>query len=189
MTTTHGALGEFCKDNEEWTSYCERLEQYFLANDVNSAEKQRTILLSVCGSSTYQLIRNLLAPEKPTSKFFAELVKMVKEHYQPPPSATFQRFLFNSRSQKEGETVATFVAELRKLSEHCQFEASLNDMLRDRLVCGLRDMKLQRRLLAEPSLTFKKAFELTQAAEVAERSKKSCKLEKASQISHPTPTC
>ena len=45
-------------------------------------------------------------------------------------------------------------------------------MLRDRLVCGLRDMKLQRRLLAEPSLTFKKAFELTQAAEVAERSTK-----------------
>ena len=48
----------------------------------------------------------------------------------------------------------------------------LHDMLRDRLVCGLRDMKLQRRLLAEPSLTFKKAFELTQAAEVAERSTK-----------------
>ena len=38
MATTHGALGEFCQDNEEWASYCERLEQYFLANDVASVE-------------------------------------------------------------------------------------------------------------------------------------------------------
>ena len=45
-------------------------------------------------------------------------------------------------------------------------------MLRDRLVCGLRDVKLQLRLLAEPKLTFRKAFELTLAAEVVERSAK-----------------
>ena len=35
-------------------SYTERLEHYFEANDVNSAEKQRAILLSGCGASTYQ---------------------------------------------------------------------------------------------------------------------------------------
>ena len=42
-------------------------------------------------------------------------------------------------------------------------------MLRDRLVCGIRDIKLQRRLLAERGLTFAKAFELAQAAELAEK--------------------
>ena len=42
-------------------------------------------------------------------------------------------------------------------------------MLRDRLVCGIRDAKVQRRLLAEPDLKFKKALELAQAAEAAER--------------------
>ena len=122
--------------------------------------------------STYQQIRNLVAPAKPTGKSFAELVKLVKDHHHPPPSAIFQRFLFSSRSQKEGETVAEFVAELRKLSEHCKFEATLDDMLRDRLVCGLRDSRLQIRLLAESELTFKKAFEMTQASEVAERNTK-----------------
>eukprot|EP00731_Ephydatia_muelleri_P000767 Em0001g767a len=42
-------------------------------------------------------------------------------------------------------------------------------MLRDRLVCGLRDVRVQRRLFAEPKLTFTKAFELAQAAELAEK--------------------
>ena len=115
--TTHGRIGEFDQAREDWTSYCERLEQYFMANDVGNPEKQRAILLSGCGASTYQLIRNLVAPAKLISKSFAELVKLVKDHHNPPPSAIFQRFLFNSHSQKEGETVAEFVAELRKLSE------------------------------------------------------------------------
>ena len=61
------------------------------------------------------------------------------------------------------------MAELRRLSEHCAFDVSLDDMLRDRLVCGVCDTGVQRRLLAEPNLTFKKAFEICQSAEVAEK--------------------
>ena len=42
-------------------------------------------------------------------------------------------------------------------------------MLRDRLVCGIADQRIQRRLLAEPDLTFAKALELAHAAEAADR--------------------
>ena len=45
-------------------------------------------------------------------------------------------------------------------------------MLRDRLVCGVRDVRVQRNLLAKPDLNFKTAFELAQAAEVAEQNAK-----------------
>ncbi|KHJ43324.1 hypothetical protein D918_06559 [Trichuris suis] len=41
-------------------------------------------------------------------------------------------------------------------------------MLRDRLVCGVHDEGLQRRLLAEPSLTLKKAQEMALAYESAQ---------------------
>ena len=93
----------------------------------------------------------------------------MRDHYCPPPSVTVQRYNLNSRTQKEGETVSQFVAELRRLSEHCDFKATLDDMLRDRIVCGVRNSSVQRRLLAESGLTFKKAFELVQSAESAEK--------------------
>ena len=88
IMATHGTIGAFEPSNKTWVSYAERLEQYFVANDVDAADKKRAILLSVCGATTYQLIRNLVAPAKPTSKSFDELVKLVKEHHQPPPSVT-----------------------------------------------------------------------------------------------------
>ena len=61
------------------------------------------------------------------------------------------------------------MAELGRLSEHCAFDASLDNMLRDRLVCGVHDTRVQRRLWEEPNLTFKKAFKICQSAEVAEK--------------------
>ena len=48
--------------------YVEQLECYFIANDVANAIKQRTILLSCCGASTYSLIRSLAGLSKPTDK-------------------------------------------------------------------------------------------------------------------------
>ena len=166
---THGTIGEFKNAQEDWRSYVERLQQYFVANDVQGAEKQRAVLLSAVGGPTYQLIRNLVAPEKPHEKTFAQIVDTVQRHHQPKPSVIVQRFNFHSRTRASGETVSTFVAELRKLSEHCNFGETLNDMLRDRLVCGINDQRLQRRLLSEPELPFAKALELAEASEAAER--------------------
>ena len=61
--------------------------------------------------------------------------------------------------------MASFVAELRCLTEHCDFRVTLEDMLRDRLVCGINEPTLQRRLLAQDKLTFKTALEVSQAWE------------------------
>ena len=159
----HGTIGEFIPKSKDWTSYTEQLQQYFIANDVDSNEKKHAILLSVCGAATYKLIRSLLHPQKTTDKSYDEIVKSVKDHHKPQPSEIVQRFNFNTRVQKEGETVAEFIAELRRLSEHCKFEGTLDTTLRDRLICGITDKWFQQKLLAEKDLTFKKAFELAQA--------------------------
>ncbi len=51
------------------------------------------------------------------------------------------------------------MAELRRLLQHCKFEAMLDDMLHDRLVYGIQDVRLQRRLMEEAEFSFARAFE------------------------------
>ena len=52
---THGSVGEFNPDREDWISYTERLTQYFVANGISEeGEKRKAILLSSCGAATYQ---------------------------------------------------------------------------------------------------------------------------------------
>ena len=64
------------------------------------------------------------------------------------------------------------MASVRQLSEVCEIGDILEAMLRDRLVCGVNDDRIQRRLLAEPELTFGKALQLAQAIETADQDTK-----------------
>ena len=83
-----------------------------------------------------------------------------------------RRFQFNTRKQQAGETVAEYVAALHKAAEFCNYGDSLSEMLRDRLVCGITDTSVQKRLLAEKDLTLDKAFSLAQSVEIAEKGAK-----------------
>ena len=166
---TYGKIGEFKESEESWTHYIERLEQYFLANEVDEVGKKRAILLRVWGSKTYALARDLLQPVRPAEATFKKIVDTLDKHFSPRPSETVERFKFHSRNRKDGEGVRTYVAALCKLSEHCNYGETLPEMLRDRLVCGINNDKMQRRLLAEPDLTLKKAEEIALAMELASK--------------------
>lgn len=165
----YGKIDEFDEKTDEWSQYIERLGHYFLANEVDSEDKQKAILLSVVGSKTYKLMSSLVAPLKPGEKSFEDLVTVVQNHHYPKPSEIVQRFKFNSRFRKQGESVSEFVNELRQISKDCKFEGTLEAMLLDRLVCGINNDAIQRRLLSEDKLEFKKAFELSTAMETANK--------------------
>ena len=92
------------------------------------------------------------------------------KHFKLAPSEIVERFLFHSRSRRQGESVATFVAELRSLAEFCNFKDTLEVMLRDRIVCGINDDAIQKRLLSERGLDYAKAAETAMNMETAARS-------------------
>ncbi|XP_055725310.1 uncharacterized protein LOC129815465 [Salvelinus fontinalis] len=166
---TIGSLTPFDPKNQEWEEYCEIMEHFFAANEITDAAKQKSILISVVGAQTYSLMRNLLSPDKPGEKSFIDLVELLKNHFNPKPSEIVQRFKFDSRMRKPIESVGEYVAELRKLALDCNYGNTLSQMLRDRLVCGINDDRIQIRLLSEPNLTFENALKLAQAMESANR--------------------
>ena len=91
MATTHGVIGPFDSSQEYWLSYIARLQNYFVANDItgeDKAVKRRAILLSVCGVSTYRLIKSLSAPTKPEEVEYDAIVQLVAKHHNPEPYAT-----------------------------------------------------------------------------------------------------
>ncbi|CAC5414672.1 unnamed protein product [Mytilus coruscus] len=167
IPTNYGLIDEFDDNSEHWIQYTERLNHYFIANNIESMENQRAILLSACGKKTYRLMSNLSAPQKPGEKTYEDIVKLVTDHQNPKPSSIVQRCKFNCRSRQPNESVSQFVAELRQIAAHCEYKTTLGDMLRDRLVFRIKEDRIRRRLLAEPGLTFKKAMEVATAMETA----------------------
>ncbi len=139
MATTHlGTLNAFNPAAEPITSYLERVQLFFAANSVGDG-KQVPTFLSIVGPATYAILRDLFAPALPSSVTLADIFEHLKKHYEPKRATIVERFHFHKRDQLEGQTATEYDAALRKLATHCQFADYLEEALRDRFVCGLRD--------------------------------------------------
>ena len=74
VMSVHGKMSQFTSSQETWSAYAERLGYYFIPNDVQDPAKKKAIILTVCGPSTFQLLKNLLQPNTPESKSYTDPV-------------------------------------------------------------------------------------------------------------------
>ena len=77
----------------------------------------------------------------------------------------YERYKFNNRSQEANESIDAYTTALRTLAETCEFGSLKDDLIRDRLVCGIRDNGQRKKLLQEPKLTLEKCLDSCRAAE------------------------
>ena len=59
-------------------------------------EMKCTMLLSVIGPCTFKLLENLLTPDKPGGKSYADLVKVLTDHFSLKPLEIVQHLKFYS---------------------------------------------------------------------------------------------
>ena len=147
QTPTVGRMQEFNPDNETVTAYLERFQLFADVNNIAEAKLVPT-LLTVIGSKHYTLIRGLVSPSLPREKTFEQLVGLLKKHYDPEPNVIYERYQFYQRNQQAGESVAQYMASLRRLASRCNFQDFLSDALRDRFVCGLQSESIVKALLS-----------------------------------------
>ena len=89
-----------------------------------------------------------------------------EQYCHPRRNVHFQHYCFNCRQQEARERYEQYRTALRKMAQECEFGTITPDeILRDRLVFGVRDDKVQERLLREPNLMLAKTDELCCAAE------------------------
>ena len=184
MTSTglFGRDGEFNAERETFNAHVERMKMFFTANNIVEttdegstqanrvvAERKRAIFLTEVGAKVYSTLSNLLAPTKPKYTTFVDIVRVLEKHYNPKPLEIAQSFHFGTRNQKSGESVGDYVLVLKRLAVHCNYGEFLDRTLRDRFVCGLRNPKIQNKLLNTGDLAFQKACRIAKAMEMAER--------------------
>ena len=165
---TGNIIGEFNEEVDSVANYEERMEAYFIANDITDDKKKTAIVITTIGAKTYKLMRDLLTPKKPMDTKLVDIWVILKNHHNPPPSDIVERYKFNICTRRDGQTVAIYLAELRKLSEFCNFSNKLDEHIRDRLVCGIRNTRIQRLLLARKALSLVTATEIAIGAEVTD---------------------
>ena len=86
-----GSMDIFNPDVDDWSAYVERLESFFLANEIKD-NKKVAVLITVIGTKAYSLLRNILAPAKAVDKSYKQLVDAMKSHLEPQLIVIAERF-------------------------------------------------------------------------------------------------
>ena len=144
---------------QEWLRWEQRFLRYRETTGLDKKEGEIQI-------STITL--TLSAAEKD----FAAVVEKLEQHFIKKRNIIYERACFNQRSRREGEPVDDFITSLYKLSEHRQFGA-LRDLIRDRIVVGLRDTRLSEKLQVDGDLTLGKAVTAARQSEAVKQQQKS----------------
>lgn len=147
-----GSVGEFDPSSESFTAYLERLDQFFVANDIGkcaadataavvraASQKKVAVMISVIGRKTYSTLRDLCSPENPKEKTFEVLCELLQQHFKPKRLEVAESYRFHRSCQEENENVSVYSARLRHLATTCNFGEFLNRSLRDQFVCGIRN--------------------------------------------------
>ena len=128
MASSLVRIGEFDEEKENWVSYMERLEAFFIANQVPD-DRKVPVVLTVMGPKTYAILKSLVAPEQPSDRSFAQIRKTLKDHFSPKPLLIAERYRFHCRKQGSTESITQYTAALRKLAETCEFNDFLHQAL------------------------------------------------------------
>lgn len=166
---------EFDETASSWDAYRVRLEAYFEGNDITDSSKRRALLVASLSDSVVRVIQGRCPSTPVNSLTYEDVAKVLEEHYSPQVNETAASHAFFVRRQGDYETVKDFVADLRRLAKDCNFGNFLDRMLRDRIVCGIRDDEARRFLLTRSKLTVQEAEEFAISSETADRNVRSMK--------------
>ncbi|CAH2085360.1 unnamed protein product [Euphydryas editha] len=147
--------------NEKWAKWKRSYEIYSKACEIDKkpVEIQVNILLHIVGEQCREIIDSL--PEKCMT--IENIWKKLDEQFQTKRNVTVERHKFFIRDQQENESIEQYVIVLGKLAQTCEFRDLHDELMKDRLVCGISSTTIRERLLREEDLSLKKAMDICRA--------------------------
>ena len=150
----------------KWPAWKQRFMRFRQASDLvsKSEERQLNMLIYCMGDKSEDIFQSFNLADDDAKKFDIVLQKF-DDHFVIEKNIIFERAKFNMRCQEPGEPAESFITTLHKLSEHCNYGPLRDELIRDRIVAGIRDSKLSERMQLDAKLTLEKAVTMVRQSE------------------------
>eukprot|EP00794_Sanderia_malayensis_P002512 gene2512-2901_t len=130
--STFGNLEPF--EGGEFSSYKERLEAFFVANNigivpndatdavVRPAEQRKVaVTISLIGKKTSATLKDLCLPDSPVGKSYDELCDLLSSYFKPKVSEIAETYRLHQAVQNDNESVLEYANRLKHLAVHYNF--------------------------------------------------------------------
>ena len=153
---------------EEWSKWIKRFERYLTVANITDEEQKINSLLYAMGPKSEDIILMFGLTDEQV-KVYQTVKDNFDKHFVVRKNVTFERARFNRRIQAPNESIESFLTDLYSLVESCEYGDMRDELLRDKIVVGIRDTKLSETLQMDDKLTLQKALAKVRSKEMIEK--------------------
>ncbi|UYV62479.1 K02A2.6-like [Cordylochernes scorpioides] len=151
----------------EWPKWRKRFERYLVVSGMKKKEEADKIdlFMYLMGDRADDIFRTFKFEKEEEATKIDSVLKAFDSHFCVRKNIIYERAKFNSRIQEDREPVDEFITSLYKLADSCEFEGLHEQLIRDRIVVGVRDKPLSERMQLDSELTLEKAVKMVRQQE------------------------
>ena len=152
---------------KEWKQWRQVWDAYEKVSDLRKKTNRLRVatFITCIGKEALEVHNGLPFASEEEKSNMTKVLELWETHCIGKTNVIYERYKFNNRSQEQTESIDAYVNALRALAETCAFGALKDQLIRDRIVCGVRDNAVRRKLLQESKLALEKCVDICRATE------------------------
>ena len=156
-----------CANSEEWPRWIRRFERFRTASGLTekSEENQVNTLVYSMGDAADDIVSSFGLSEDELKRYTTVKTRF-DQYFTKKKNTIYERARFNTRYQEDGEPVEAFITALHKLAAKCEYGAQ---MIRDRIVVGIKNHALSEKMQLEEGLDLARATKLARENEAIKK--------------------
>ena len=158
---------------ENYRRFRQQFEIYMSATGYNATsvpkKKQAAILLNIAAEEAIEVFNTFTFANDEEKDDPETILEKFQNYCEPKKNITYERHIFNTRVQQQSQSFDAYLTELRVQAKKCAYGTLQDELIRDRVVVGIRDDQVRSRLLREPELTLQKCIDIAHAAEISQK--------------------
>ena len=165
--------GNLAKHWKQWKQVWSAYDLVTLLNE-QTDEYRVAAIITCIGPKALTIHNDLPFQSEAETKNLAKILELWESYYLGRANIIYERYRFNKRDQEAGESIDTYASNLRSLSDTCNYGALNDEMIRDRIVCGVRDSSLGKKLLQVPEITLERCIDMCRSVEATSTQLRPC---------------
>lgn len=133
-----------------WPAWRDRWQRFRLASKIHkeAQDVQVSALIYSMGPTAEHLLSSFGLSDEDKKKL-DPVMEELNQYFQPKTNIIAERHAFETRNQKQGESNESFIRSLLTLAQKCDFGDSRGERIRDRLISGMNNKELSRKIQIE----------------------------------------
>ena len=164
----------------KWEIWIRRFERFRIASGLHrtSSENQVNTLMYCMGEKSDDILQSLNLSEEEQDNYDA-IKGGFQRFFIRKKNVIYERAVFNRRIQEKGESVDDFITALHKQADRCNYRDLKEELIRDRIVVGIANIKLSEKMQLDGGLTLETATDMAKVAETRKEQQASLRGEEA----------